>query len=292
MIGEHDGFREAHKHVGHEDYARMHRTSRTFRNTRWTPPWALDDKKVRMVVYEHVWRYAGSVYTGSRRRRPGMSLKELESLCAVARQSFAERIPESAPRQAHVLSEHVRTTEQGIAAQAVQLIYKAYRERLRGTDIADLMHMSHDAVRVHLYRLNLIARRLFPQDCSVPHWTAKPDRKKKPSPPQVAARLTPKIQALADQYNAGATLAELSKSTGIPISTISWYMRTSGVVTPERRKEKKGWFQRKVTTDQMNEIVFFHAAGTRTFELARIFGCNANTLRAYLHRRRNQCQNS
>src|SRR5947208_2810833 len=69
--------------LGREDFQRSSIITRPGRSSKWRPAWAFDDAKIRLVVYNHLYRYVqgftGKGFTGS------PSLVELEKLTAEAR---------------------------------------------------------------------------------------------------------------------------------------------------------------------------------------------------------------
>src|SRR5580700_9776983 len=77
-------------HVGREDVGRMNTFTREFRNAMWVPPWSLDDVKLRLVVYNYAFGYARNRGCGD--LKSGMLLRELERLCAAARQKSADYV--------------------------------------------------------------------------------------------------------------------------------------------------------------------------------------------------------
>lgn len=175
----------------------------TGREARWTPVWAADDSKVRLVVYSYL-------YNGVRQSRvkPGISIRELNEL--VAKQKFWK-------------------LEIGPAAFYTGLIYRAYRLGLRSSDIAHEFGLTTGSVRQRLTRCNTIARKLFPNACFAPHWSngkrTKP-RKVKPNGKPITAELL----LAAEMYNNLHSLREISAKLGGSTATIYWRLKRYGLI--------------------------------------------------------------
>jgi len=292
MLGEHNDLHEGLSQVGYEDFDRMHRTGRAFRNPRWIPQWALNDKKVRLVVYNYVYNYVSAVMRSA--PKPGSSLMELENLARTeARAKLEKRAANPADFERRNIQEHLRTSENGIASRATLLIYKAYRERLKGVDIAEIMEMTPGAVRQNLSRLNKIARRLFleedcfpPQHNTIPVSEFKANRRiryKKYRPASENKALAEKtsieqVRELAAQYNAGTHLKELSVATGIPIATIYWRLKKFGLISSLRHN--KGQFKKRTqVTPELLELAEKRKQGATYVELAATAGITGAAVR-------------
>jgi DNA-binding NarL/FixJ family response regulator len=165
-------------HVGGGDFEKMHVEKRsTGRSARWTPRWAMDDGKVRLVVYNYLASYAKHPHPSSK-PQVGLSLMDYERMAAKKRQTVGEHLaagylnPDSgSAKHFAVIEAHGGNT----AAYYTTIIYRAYRQGLLATDIAEEFGMSHVSVRMVLKRINDYARKLFPaEDQFQRHKTAKP----------------------------------------------------------------------------------------------------------------------
>jgi hypothetical protein len=229
MLGEKHGYREGLKAVGSSDLERMHQRQYEHRNKKWIPEWALDDRKMRRVVYDATWHYAkqrADVATV----KPGMSLSELENLAKKNRNGWKDIIARSASKKYQsIIQEHLRTTERGYASRLTTILYMAYRLRLKAPDIAEELEMDARAVRMVLYRMNNIARKLFGKEVQFKrHWSERGGVNKatryesekrmiRKGAPVAARSIYKEISVF---YFSGATLAELSRVYGIKAGTI------------------------------------------------------------------------
>jgi hypothetical protein len=278
MLGEHNQYRQGLLQIDRAELDRTHRTGRAFRQDRWTPAWALDDKKVRLVVYTVVFNYVTHALGHRHQLQPGISLIELEKLArTVVREKIMKRVERSNGGTRKNFEEHLRTSQNGIAARATTLIYKAYRERLKGPDIAEVLEMTPVSVREILFRLNKIARTLFPEsDCSKPHWSTKPEselKKKRQSHARANLVATEQLKSLAEQFNASVSLKELSRQSGIPTATIWWQINASGLRDPKRKR-------RLVKIDDTLKLIAAkYNAGTTLKNLSKEFGIHEGTIR-------------
>jgi hypothetical protein len=262
-----EGVAERHdipwNHVGREDVARMQiQFRKTSRDNKWIPTWALDDRKVRHVVYVHLFNYARRA--GVDGLKPGMSLMEIEKLACEQRVVFASLDRYNGGRDAHLLS-----TENGIAARTVALIYGAYRERQRGVVLAERLNMSHTCVRQCLKKLNDIARKLYPEDCvQRRHWTKKDVLKKwvkgncprKTYRPEDAPDFWKKVAA---EYNAGATLASLETKYDLNYHKVRWHLLKYGLVDPNRIDDERshGWKMMRLMRQDKDNVIAAYQAG-------------------------------
>jgi hypothetical protein len=283
-LGVHNLYHEAMKSVDYKELERTHITSRSFRDPKWTPQWALDDKKVRLVVYQHVWNYVARI--SQRSLRPGIPLNELENLAqTLVREDYQRRKQRSySAREIRITEAHLRHVEKGYASLMVTLIYKAYRERLKGIDIADILEMTPGAVRQILHRLNCIARNLFPaEECSKPHWTAKPATTQGQRFKATTQRWKSKHEVddldreLVARYNEGAILKDLAREFKMSLPTVSRRIRTSGLASPDRRNTSH--FKIKVfATPEMQELAFWRKHGAGWAELGRMSGVSGQVI--------------
>jgi hypothetical protein len=230
MLGEHSGYREGRKQIDNAELARTHRKQFKGRDKKWIPSWALDDRKVRRVVYDATWNYAKQRAADATSVKPGMSLRTLENLAKNNRKCWQDIIERSgSTKYQSNIKEHLRTTERGYAARLTTILYMAYRLRLKGPDIAEELEMDARAVRMVLYRMNNIARKLFEKEAQFKrHWSERggvskskryeSEKRLIQNGATVEARSIYKEIALF--YFSGVTLAELSRAYGIKAGTI------------------------------------------------------------------------
>ncbi len=286
-----EGQKEHHpaawEHVGHEDVERMHLDFRNpHRRDRFVPPWALDDVKIRLVVYNYACNYARQLLGVRFKLKPGVSMRELEKACIEVRNQKLALVQANPNKYPHV-EDHIRTTQNGISSRAVRIIYKAYRERLNAKDIAEALDMSWCAVRQILYRLNRIARELFPDDQQLPrHWTVRGSAPVKR--PWAAIRqlseseVTPEVRSIVDRYNAGIPVKEIAKQEGRSASSVRYRLHRSGLaVKPRKQIEEREPRKRVILSD---EIIQRWKSGEHSHKLAAEIGIPTGTLRALLGR--------
>jgi len=275
MLGEHNDFESAIGQVGLADFGRMQIDSQQFRNN--VPPWSQSDQKVRLVVYHYVWRYVHSMIHGRIQELKSAPLSKLERIAKTeCRQMILKRLETTYAKWRPKWEEHLRITECGIATHAVRLIHAAYRRRLKGPDIAEELEMDHRAVRQTLFRLNAIARCLFPEaECMKPgHRTLEPDLKKKFM--MVGRQRYDKkdFEKLADRYNAGESLKELSIQSGIKTGTLYWGFHRYGLLADDRKTK-----QMLRLTQETKLIAEKFNSGIKLKELAKEFNLTIWQLR-------------
>lgn len=229
------------------------------RNERWTPLWANDDRKIRLVVYGAVWRFIKRT-GGAFQLLPGMSLLDLEGL---AKERFAvwhdvmERTTHENYRSR--LKTYLTSTEHGYAARAVAIIYKCYRENLRAPDVAEQLGITAVSVRQILYRLNNVARELFKEEDGFKrHWSARGGEDKEKRNARSRRDLHSACEAnapllwkeIARFYNSGATLKELEPIYRVKGGTIHAALKRFKLLTGKRHNRGsfvKDYFRTKGT---------------------------------------------
>jgi hypothetical protein len=270
-------------HVGNEDVERMHLSFRGgYRKDRCIPLWALDDAKVRLVVYNYTSNYARTQLGVN--CRPGMSLRELEAACLSVRKAKEAMLKANPGLSKHAnYEEHVRTTQNGIAPRAVTIIYKAYRERLSSKDIAETMDMSWCAVRQILYRLNNLARRLFPADQQLPpHWSTKGLKIETRASQRIRrltdAEITPHLRSIVDRYNAGVPVKEIAKQEGMSRPAITYRLYRAGSRRTRQPRQPGPHFTLS------DEVIQRWMSGEHSHKLAAELGIKTGALRARMRR--------
>jgi len=260
MLGQHSYTEAATKHLAYSDLLGVHQEKRAFRHANTVPAWALDDSKTRLVIYNYVRNYLNCFLARNRREmlRPGIPLAEMESLAKTrVREVISQRLakPGIKDKDRLIFEEHLRTSENGIAAKAARVIALSYRCRHKAPDVAAELEISHTNVRTFLHRLNAIARTLFaPEDCTKPGHSrfGKPDpeakrarqierykryRKATSEYKPRADKPTDELVALAKQYNEGATLRALCKQSGRSYTgDLLARFKRFGLVAPDRKR--------------------------------------------------------
>jgi hypothetical protein len=292
VVGPADHSDSPFDHVGREDVGRMQMVRRSHRDEKWIPAWALDDKKMRLVIFNYAHNYAR---TCGVKNEVGTSLREVE------RAALAARTQIDTPEW----REHLRTSPNGFIGRATAILYKAYRQRLKATDIAEQLEMSHRAVRGVLYRLNRIAKTLFPENQQLPEqhwnlWRGQLRNTKRPSVSIWAARkrtIRPSadVSALVERFNAGATLRELASERKVSQPTIANILRKSGMALRPRKYDATnvGHFKNKfpeLSKDQLEAIIRRWKAGECLADLATEVGVPRFALRARIYRRGIRCR--
>jgi DNA-binding NarL/FixJ family response regulator len=117
--------------------------------------WAMDDVKVRKVVLVKLWRQASS--------RKLIQLPDANNLAAV--REIEKRAMRRLSRHP-ILSRHSDKVEQhgGLLAYWTSLIYRRYRMKDDMSALAEHYGMDGNTIRQQLFRLNEIARQLYPAD--------------------------------------------------------------------------------------------------------------------------------
>ena len=262
MLGEHSGYRQGRKQIDSEELDRTHRKQFKSRDEKWIPAWALDDRKVRRVVYDATWNYAKQ-RADVVNVKPGMSLRALENLTKNNRKGWQDVIERTAStKYLSNIKEHLRTTERGYSARLTTILYMAYRLRLKGPHIAEELEMDARSVRMVLYRMNNIARRLFEKEVQFKrHWSARGGVSKSKRYERekrlirnsysylVEARAI--YKEIASFYFSGATLAELARVYGIKPGTMHAALKRYGLLKPGRPVNRgcfvKDYYQTKGT---------------------------------------------
>jgi transposase-like protein len=290
--------------VGYDNAQRMHVMRRGVRPKRWTPTWAMSNEKTRLVVYTYIWQYVKHTIGG--KPKPGISLRELEKIATTScREKIAKRMEYISPREQAIYGQHLSSTENGIAARATRLIYLCYRQGYYGSDAADTLGMSWASVRQLLHRLNIIARRLYPADCSAPHPSTKPadevrasnNARHKRVPRKKVVKVYPELPPgeriievgfassqvleMAKLYNEGATCRQLSKVCGIPPSTLAWSFKRFNLVSEERKSKHS---TPVASSEEMKELAYWRQHGATVKELADLVGVHERTMGARLWR--------
>jgi hypothetical protein len=261
MLGQKTFFQDQKKkNLGWSDVQRMSVFERKLRAQKWIPRWALSDKKIRQVVYDMTWRYA--LHKSSNDSvKPGMSLLQLEKAAQKSRLAWkGEAARSSSDKHKRITDAHIRSTKNGYASHLVSIIYKSYREGLKAPDIAEQLEMTPCAVRMTLYRINEVARKLFkPEDHFKRHPTARGGlnrekanaRDRKHSRKRLDLKSPALFSEMAIFYNTGVMLRELSEAYGIPLATIAAAMHRYKLVAPDRPRNRgqfvKDYYQTKGT---------------------------------------------
>jgi len=277
-----------HKGLDYEDRTRMHyvnqfRGDGVFRDKRWNPAWAADDKKIRVIVYNGLWQYvqwSGAVD----KMRPGMPFSELEALARSAQENdlSTRKLNE---RQRHIIDQHLATTKNGVGGMWVRLIYLAYRQGYPATQIAEELNMSAPQVRQKLYRLNRIARRIYPDDCCEPHPSAAPFSfkhrsltafsKRKPGPKKLSRFTSERVQEMAAMYAEGKPVGEIAKKFGTAGSYIGQLLRKAGILS-------RGW--RKYSPAVVQEMAAYYASVKSQPAVARKYNISqSNVYRVFMN---------
>jgi lambda repressor-like predicted transcriptional regulator len=273
------------QHVGYEDVGRMHFFDRAHRNPKHTPLWAASDKKIQLVVYNYLFQYCRKHGAG-RELIPGMSLMDLEKLADKLREAWHERAKNSSPEYQNIVATHIRTATNGMAATRVRMIYMAYRQRLLSEDIADALDMTRSQVRVVLSRLNAVARKLFPQDCSLRPWWAKPGRFRKTRSllrsdvtETERARERDLLATISARHQAGEPLMNLSREFGFSYRTLWFRFKEYGFPTNNRCNPTKVKKPPTYDLKLLEDIVARYKAGETITSLAREIGLSEGALR-------------
>jgi hypothetical protein len=218
------------------------------RHKKWIPAWALDDKKTQLVIYNYIWNYC-HIYKGTD-RKPGTPLQVLEATAKQHREVLSAALPVMTDENKKKWEKHLDATTNGVAATAIRIIYMAYRQGLRSTDIAAELHTTAAAVRIRLWRLNEIARKLFVAEENFPrHHSAgeKAWRRRKRGPQRERVKgtwfkvtssmrsrpATEKLEGLARRYSAGESLRVLSQETKCAPATLYHRLIRAGLIQPK-----------------------------------------------------------
>jgi hypothetical protein len=271
-------------HVGREDLARMQTMRRSHRDEKWIPAWALDDKKLRLVIFNYAHHYARSAGV---KNQPGASLREIERAALAARTQI--ETPE--------WLEHLRTSPNGFIGRATSILYKAYRQRLKAPDIAEQLDMSHRAVRGVLFRLNRLAKNLFsgrPRLVRVRTGERKGGRPKGSVGPN-SGQFKPLVQIEGDLLQQvlnrrmqGASIPLIAEELNIPRVTLAHRLRKLHIADvrtvltrPNATRFKPKFF---LSQQQINEIASRWKGGESLESISRDCGIPFKPLRTRLYR--------
>jgi len=83
------------------------------------------------------------------------------------------------------------------------------------------------------------------------------------------------IARIVDLYKDGNSLAEIHRTTGIGLSTVTKYVREAGLDSDRLRR-------RNLTKEEIQKIIQLHQEGCSLGEIAKITGRRPNTVRLHL----------
>jgi hypothetical protein len=156
----------AESNIAYEDFSRMHRESHAARQSRWVPPFALNDKQLRRVLLVRCWRYVHN-------QTPvpaNLNWKELDRAATAHTLQPHAILPTSPLVQKLMYASHVEAVLRagGYLEFQAAITYRSWRLGQDSVTVADSLGISPQCVRVNLQRLRDIGRMLG-FDCGVPH---------------------------------------------------------------------------------------------------------------------------
>src|SRR5260370_24135052 len=189
--------------IAFTDYNRMHTEYRkTFRDNRWIPQFANDDKQLRRVLAQRAFSY----YRAFNKRGhnefeqvPEALVADLPALTELVNQTlkklegnpkyFAETNSDMPDMQLGMHWQHIGAVKRAgsYLALITAIAYRSWRQGWHSTDIAASLGMTPWSVREHLYRLREIATRLgytFDRHHSCKSPELRDKHKCKPRPPK------------------------------------------------------------------------------------------------------------
>lgn len=155
--------------IAFSDYGFMHKeTGPRKRYVGVVPAFALDERKLAEVLKRLVWRYAH----GGRNACPEeVSLEQLKREAEKHHERYMEmqKIAHLTDYQRNVVEAHGRAVKKagGYLQMYAHVAWLAWRRGMTSTEISIETGVAPYAVRQYLFRMNVIARRLFPED-SIP----------------------------------------------------------------------------------------------------------------------------
>lgn len=144
--------------ISFDDYERMQSSTHIGNHPR-VPPWSLSDEKTRRVIAERIARSANSKLPLGTDLQ---SVRETEGPLVEVWKKSALSCPEMAVRLKAIARAGT------LAGFYARIIYMSYRQGQDSPSVAVAMGMKPPAIRQILARLNIAARRLFPDDCLPP----------------------------------------------------------------------------------------------------------------------------
>jgi hypothetical protein len=157
--------------ISFDDFQRMSAIKREARNPKYVPAWAMDDVKVRQVILSKLFSYTKrtnkTVPQALCEARASGDLRTLERHALSARIAPAT-LPWLSEPQRKIAESHLRATRNGLAGYWMRVLYLSYRLRMSSAQVAAEIGIEPPCVRGILHRLNMVARRLYPDDCNPP----------------------------------------------------------------------------------------------------------------------------
>lgn len=147
----------ADSHIAYEDFSRMHCNDHGAGHSRWTPPFALNDKQLRRVLLVRCWRYCHN-------HSPIPEHLDWKTLNAeaTARVLREHKIRAESPllqKQMHI--SHVKAVLCiGYLQLQASIAWQSWHLGMSSVDIAESLNLSPVCVRINLLRLKNVARQL------------------------------------------------------------------------------------------------------------------------------------
>jgi hypothetical protein len=191
------------KFVDYAEFSRFHITNRSQGVT--PPAWALDDRKVRAVLLEKLrssarYPFAPIDKAGIRQ----MEKRATEVLCAVNKN--ARRFAGAVQRW-------------GLLAFYASLLYRRHRLGLRYKDLAAIYELPTGDIKKYLYRLNRVARCLFPKEDTATSWA----RCRKPIKPRKRRELN--VRQAWQMRQQGLTTYAIAEALGFKQRAVQSVLR-------------------------------------------------------------------
>jgi hypothetical protein len=160
--------------VSYSDTERMHVIRRSRAHTRqWTPNFVFNDKQLRRVIAERVWR-SGRGGRAAVKKMPEDLANDLDALKTYTeKHGWATHNATSDARSVELKRRHLEnvTTHGSYVSVICNIAYLAWRAGFTSKDIAEKLNVSRELVRVNLCRMRRLAEDLGFDAAIVPHGT-------------------------------------------------------------------------------------------------------------------------
>lgn len=285
--------------VSFNDYQSMHTVSITpqaSKYLRWRPAFALNDKQLKHVIAQRAWDYARRYGTGTQTTAiPEEFLNNLPKLEELVASKSAKIRQWGIDRPlAESLQKHAAYIEQmhGYLPLIASIAWNRWRQGWTAPQIAEDIGMQPCNVRMHLYRLSLVASRLG-YETFAPHPTKGRPKPLKPGrtlprrnwtlvPRKRGRRVlkwTPeKLAEIKALYEKGVLLKDIAVAVGTNSNMIGHLLFKRSGVKPRRIHR---W-----TPEELAPVELLRAGGRTWKQIGFDLGIDRQTVRvAYLSHR-------
>jgi uncharacterized protein (DUF433 family) len=243
--------------IAFSDYDRMHTESHKAKPTAWVPPFALNDKQLQAVLLRRAWRYAFHLLPFPE----NVNREELNrAATGKALKGYAIK-PGAPPVQHEMRDRHIAAVRRAGGYMELQaaIAFRAWRLGQDSVAVADSLGMTPWAVRVQLWRLRDVAKKLGFEVGRAGYTTG------------LTRSTRIDIAQAVEMYNNGSTIKEISAHCGYAggsgCGAVRQRLRAAGVkMRNQGRPKPPTLVDVKLAARLRNEGMTFT-------EIAKQFGC-------------------